>query len=97
MPRYSIIIPVFNRPDEIKELLASLTLQSFRDFEVILVEDGSEKTCKIIAEYYSKQLKLRYFWKTRVRVIRDYGYQKAKGEVLLFLILILIPQITFKR
>ena len=63
MPRYSIIIPVFNRPDEIKELLASLTLQSFRDFEVILVEDGSEKTCKIIPEYYSKQLKLRYFFK----------------------------------
>ena len=53
MPRYSIIIPVFNRPDEIKELLASLTLQSFRDFEVILVEDGSET--KGNHGYYSKQ------------------------------------------
>ena len=83
MPRYSIIIPVFNRPDEIKELLASLTLQSFRDFEVILVEDGSEKTCKIIAEYYSKQLKLRYFFKENEGqgYARNYGYQKAKGEV----------------
>ena len=46
MPKYSIIIPVFNRPDEIDELLASLTKQSFHDFEVILVEDGSSRHVK---------------------------------------------------
>ncbi len=44
--KYSIIIPVFNRPDEVDELLESLMLQTQKDFEVIVVEDGSEKTCK---------------------------------------------------
>ena len=84
MPRYSIIIPVYNRPDEIEELLASLTQQSFRDFEVVLVEDGSERTCQTIAEYYSKQLRLRYFFKENEGqgYARNYGFQRAKGEVL---------------
>ena len=83
MPRYSIIIPVFNRPDEIEELLASLTQQSFRDFEVVLVEDGSKRTCQTIAEYYSKQLRLRYFFKENEGqgYARNYGFQRAKGEV----------------
>ncbi|MAJ51235.1 MAG: glycosyltransferase [Flammeovirgaceae bacterium] len=85
MPKYSIIIPVFNRPDEIEELLASLTKQSFSDFEVVLVEDGSYKTCQTIAEYYSKQLSLRYFFKENEGqgYARNYGYQRAKGEVLI--------------
>ena len=39
--RYSVIIPVYNRPDEVDELLQSLTEQSFKDFEVVIVEDGS--------------------------------------------------------
>ena len=41
--RYSVIIPVYNRPDEVDELLQSLTEQSFKDFEVVIVEDGSSK------------------------------------------------------
>ena len=83
MPRYSIIIPVFNRPDEIDELLNSLTKQSFSDFEVVLVEDGSSKTCQNIAGYYSKQLNLRYFFKENEGqgYARNYGYQRAKGEI----------------
>ena len=43
--RYSVIIPVYNRPDEVDELLQSLTQQSFKDFEVIVVEDGSSIPC----------------------------------------------------
>ena len=39
--RYSVIIPVYNRPDEVDELLQSLTAQHFKDFEVVVVEDGS--------------------------------------------------------
>ena len=83
MPRYSIIIPVFNRPDEIDELLTSLTKQSFSDFEVVLVEDGSSKTCQNIAGYYSKQLNLRYFFKENEGqgYARNYGYQRANGEI----------------
>ena len=41
--KYSIIVPVFNRPDEVEELLCSLTRQTFTDFEVIIVEDGSQQ------------------------------------------------------
>ena len=44
-PRYSIVIPVYNRPQEISELLASLTLQTNKNFEVIIVEDGSTVRC----------------------------------------------------
>ena len=44
--RYSVIIPVYNRPDEVDELLQSLTMQHFKDFEVVVVEDGSSIPCK---------------------------------------------------
>lgn len=43
--RYSVIIPVYNRPDEVDELLQSLTMQHFKDFEVVVVEDGSSIPC----------------------------------------------------
>ncbi|MFT7382394.1 MAG: glycosyltransferase involved in cell wall biosynthesis, partial [Roseivirga sp.] len=49
---YSVVIPVFNRPDEVDELLQSLSIQTYKDFEVIIVEDGSSKKCDgIIAKY----------------------------------------------
>lgn len=48
--KYSIIVPVFNRPDEVNELLSSLLGQTFTDFEVIIVEDGSQKHAKRFAE-----------------------------------------------
>mgnify|MGYP003612829490 CR=1 FL=1 len=48
--RYSIIIPVYNRPDEVAELLSSLQRQRFKDFEVLVVEDGSERTCREVVE-----------------------------------------------
>ena len=56
--RYSVIIPVYNRPDEADELLQSLTRQSFKDFEVIIVEDGSSIPCKDVAERYQNILDL---------------------------------------
>ena len=46
--KYSLIIPVFNRPNEIDELLESLTKQTYRNFEVIIVEDGSSVTLSLI-------------------------------------------------
>ena len=48
--RYSLIIPVFNRPDEVAELLQSLASQTFRDFEVVVVEDGSSVPCREVVE-----------------------------------------------
>ena len=44
--KYSFVIPVYNRPDEVDELLQSLTTQRERDFEVVVVEDGSSTPCK---------------------------------------------------
>ena len=54
--RYSVIVPVYNRPEEVKELLESLCAQTFTDFEVILVEDGSSIPCKSVAREYSNRL-----------------------------------------
>ena len=59
--RYSVIIPVYNRPDEVDELLQSLTQQSFKDFEVIVVEDGSSIPCKPVTEKYQELLDVHYY------------------------------------
>jgi glycosyltransferase involved in cell wall biosynthesis len=80
-PRYSIVIPVYNRPQEVEELLESLTLQTFSDFEVILVEDGSSITCKEVFEQYSNRLNIRYFFKpnTGPGPSRNFGFEQASG------------------
>lgn len=85
--RYSVIVPVFNRPDEVEELLASLTKQTFNDFEVIIVEDGSEKTCKSVCDGLSGTLDLHYFFKENSGPgqSRNYGVERAKGEYIIIL------------
>lgn len=84
--QFSIIIPVYNRPDEIDELLESLTLQNSTDFEVLVVEDGSKNTCKSICEKYNNQLQLSYFFKENEgpALTRNYGAKYAKGKWLIF-------------
>jgi glycosyltransferase involved in cell wall biosynthesis len=79
---YSIIIPVFNRPEEIAELLQSLSGQTFNNFEVIIVEDGSTKTCKTEVDSFAEKLDIRYFIKenTGQGFSRNFGFQKAKGD-----------------
>ena len=79
---YSIIIPVFNRPEEISELLQSLTEQTFKNFEVIIVEDGSTKTCKAEVDSFTEKLDIRYFFKenTGQGFSRNFGFQQAKGD-----------------
>ena len=54
--KYSFIIPVYNRPDEVDELLDSLTRLKLRDFEVIVVEDGSSVSCKEVVDRYADRL-----------------------------------------
>ena len=61
--RYSFIIPVYNRPDEVDELLQSLLEQTFRDFEVIVVEDGSSVPCRDVTLKYADRLDLHYYTK----------------------------------
>ncbi|MBQ9185422.1 MAG: glycosyltransferase [Bacteroidales bacterium] len=85
--KYSVIVPVYNRPDEVKELLESLRAQTFRDFEVILVEDGSSVPCEDIAKDFSKELDIKYFTKENSGPgqTRNYGAERAVGEYLIIL------------
>ncbi len=85
--RYSVIVPVFNRPDEVDELLESLTHQSFTDFEVVIVEDGSSVPCKEVCQKYEQTLNIKYFDKPNSGPgqSRNYGAERASGEYLLIL------------
>lgn len=80
--RYSIIIPVYNRPQEVEELLESLLRQSFSNFEVLIIEDGSTITCDKVYEKYAEKLKIRYFFKPNSGPgpSRNFGYQHAEGD-----------------
>lgn len=84
---YTLIIPVYNRPEETRELLESLTKQTFRDFEVLVVEDGSTLDSKDIAESFQNQLNLRYCAKenTGPGPTRNYGAALSQADYLLFL------------
>ena len=85
--KYSFIIPVFNRPDEVDELLNSLTTQTLRDFEVIVVEDGSSVPCKDVTEKYADKLLIHYYYKDNSGPgqTRNYGVERASGEYMLIL------------
>jgi glycosyltransferase involved in cell wall biosynthesis len=85
---FSIIVPVYNRPKEIDELLESLTKQDFSDdFEVLIIEDGSTDTCKSIIENYTAQLDLKYYFKenTGAGASRNFGMQQASGNYYIIL------------
>ena len=85
--KYSFIVPVFNRPDEVDELLESLCHQEVKDFEVIIVEDGSKKPCKDVCDKYAGILDLHYYFKENSGPgqSRNYGAERAKGEWLIVL------------
>lgn len=85
--KYSIIVPVFNRPDEVEELLESLLSQEEKDFEVVIVEDGSQIPCKEVCDKYAGKLDLHYYSKENSGPgqSRNYGAERAKGEYLLIL------------
>jgi glycosyltransferase involved in cell wall biosynthesis len=85
---FSIIIPVFNRPSEIDELLHSLSVQSFKnDFEVVIVEDGSTDTCESVIEKYQDTLSINYFFKENsgAGLSRNYGMERASGTYFIIL------------
>ncbi|MGM0547093.1 MAG: glycosyltransferase [Bacteroidota bacterium] len=79
---FSIIIPVYNRPHEVDELLNSLTKQSYQNFEVLIIEDGSEDRCESIVERYSDQLNIKYYFKENSGqgFSRNYGFKRANGD-----------------
>lgn len=79
--KFSIVIPVYNRPEEVDELLRSLTLQSFKDFEVVLVEDGSTRTCRHLLDNYTSFFSIQYLFKPNSGPgpSRNAGFAVAKG------------------
>lgn len=85
--RYSVIIPVYNRPDEVDELLYSLTTQTFEDFEVIIVEDGSSIPCKEVCDRYADRLNVSYYSKPNSGPgqTRNYGAERSQGDYLIIL------------
>ena len=85
--RFSIIVPVFNRPDEVDELLDSLTRQTMRDFEVVIVEDGSQQPCEDVCQKYVGRLPLHYYAKANSGPgqSRNYGVERARGEYVIIL------------
>jgi len=86
--KFSIIVPVYNRPKEIDELLESLTKQDFPDdFEVLIIEDGSIEKSESIVEKYKSQLDLKYYFKenTGAGASRNFGMQQALGNYCIIL------------
>lgn len=79
---FSIIIPLYNRPDEIDQLLYTLKQQVYSNFEVIVVEDGSQNDAKAIVESYREELNIHYHFKENEGqgFARNYGFARAKGD-----------------
>ena len=85
---YSIIIPVFNRPQEIDELLESLTKQTFtEDFEVLVIEDGSTLKSDEIVSKYTDRLNIKYHYKENsgAGASRNFGMELATGNYFIIL------------
>jgi glycosyltransferase involved in cell wall biosynthesis len=86
-PKYSLIVPVFNRAEEVHELMKSLLNQQFKDFELILVEDGSSYPCKHVFENFKDKIPVKYFSKSNSGpgLSRNFGAKHAQGEWCIFL------------
>ncbi len=84
---FSAIIPVYNRPDEVRELLNSFTKQSFSDYEIILVEDGSSISSNEVFQAFEGILPVKYFQKTNSGPgqSRNFGADRAEGDWFIFL------------
>ena len=84
---FSIIIPVYNRPEEIDELLASILSQEYDEaFDVCIIEDGSSVKSDLIVDKYSSQLSIHYLEKqnTGPGASRNYGMSKGHRKLLYY-------------
>ena len=79
---FSIIIPLYNRPQEIDELLDSLTRQTYPSFEVLVIEDGSPRDARLVVEGYRDRLDVYYYVKPNAGqgFARNFGFERAKGD-----------------
>ncbi|MDE6754225.1 MAG: glycosyltransferase [Muribaculaceae bacterium] len=83
---FSIIVPVYNRPQEISDLLESLSSQTDKGFELIIVEDGSSVRCEEQCRQADKSVDVKYFYKDNEgrSIARNYGIERAGGDFLIF-------------
>lgn len=86
-PRFSLIVPVYNRIDEVRDLLESLAAQTSRDFEAVIVEDGSTEPCgHVCAEYAARGVPVAYHFKSNEgrSIARNHGMERASGAYFVF-------------
>lgn len=85
-PRFSVIVPVYNRRDEVDDLLRSLSQQTLKNFEVIIVEDGSPDPCDKVVEKYIHSVCVRYIFRPNEgrSYARNEGISQSRGEYLVF-------------
>lgn len=83
---FSIIVPVYNRPDEIADLLASLAVQTDKGFETVIVEDGSTVRCEEQCKAFENKANVKYFYKGNEgrSIARNYGMDRADGDFFIF-------------
>lgn len=92
---FSIIIPLYNRPQEINELLSTLCKQTYAQFEVLIIEDGSMEDAADIVASYANQLDISYYTKPNSGqgFSRNFGFERAKGDYfIIFDSDILVPE-----
>ena len=84
-PRFSIIVPVYNRIDEVSDLLGSLQNQTLKNFELIIVEDGSTEPCDTVVKSV-KGIDVSYYYKDNEgrSIARNHGLDRAKGDYFVF-------------
>ncbi|WP_293295045.1 glycosyltransferase [Allomuricauda sp.] len=85
---FSIIVPVYNRPEEVRELLESLQSQNYaEDFEVVIVEDGSADSSEQMVNSFRENLQISYYFKENSGPgdSRNYGMERAKGNYFIVL------------
>lgn len=84
---FSIVIPVYNRPNELDELLACITEQHYRNFDVLVIEDGSTIDAKSIVDSYANKLAISYYFKPNggQGFARNYAFERAKGDYFIVL------------
>ena len=83
---FSIIVPVYNRPDEIADLLESLSVQTDKGFETVIVEDGSTVDCRTQCESFKEKARVKYYYKDNEgrSIARNYGIVRADGDYFIF-------------
>lgn len=86
MCRFSVIVPVYNRISEVEDLLESLASQICKDFEVVIVEDGSSQRCDGVVDRYAGEIDVSYYYKENEgrSIARNYGLERAKGDYFVF-------------